>query len=190
VKKFTLEGQFIASVDTRGSGRLQFNAPYDIAYNSTNNKVYVCDTSNHRITILNHDLTLHGSFGSEGSDPGQLKWPKGISVDTKGNVVVADYDTNRIQVFDASGHFLSAITHTMSGQQLQGPISVSVGPDNCVYVLEYDSHRVSIFDHTGKYIKSIGDKNGGFKYAYGVAVSGEGYVYVNKTLNECMEVFK
>ena len=103
-----------------------------IAYNGTNNKVYVCETDNHRIIILNHDFTLHGSFGSRGSGPGQFSRPDGISVDIKGNVVVADCYNNRIQVFDASGHFLSAIMHTMSGQQLQGPVSVSGGPENCV----------------------------------------------------------
>ena len=193
VKKFTVEGQFIASVGTEGSGRLQFNAPWAIAYNGTNNKVYVCDTRNHRITILNHDLTLHGSFGSGGSDPGQFNKPEGISVDIKGNVVVADRDNHRIQVFDASGHFLSAITHTTSGPQLQGPVSVSVEPDNCVYVLEKDICRVSIFDHTGKYIKSFGrrgDKDGEFRDAYSVAVSDEGYVYVGDIYNNRIQVFK
>ena len=193
VKKFTLEGQFIASVGTHSSGRLQFNTPWAIAYNGTNNKVYVCDTLNHRIAILNHDLTLHDSFGSRGSDPGQFNTPEGISVYTKGNVVVADCYNNRIQVFDASGHFLSAITHTTSGQQLQRPVSVSVGPDNCVYVLEFTSHRVSIFDRTGKYIKSFGnegDKDGEFRATYGVAVSDEGYVYVSDTYNNRVQVFK
>ena len=53
VKKFTLEGQFIASVGSKGSGRLQFSTPWAIAYNHTNNRVYVCDAFNHRITILN-----------------------------------------------------------------------------------------------------------------------------------------
>ena len=155
--------------------------------------MYVCDTYNHRITILNHDLTLHGSFGSKGSDPGQFNKPDGISVDTKGNVVVADYNNKRIQVFDASGHFLSAITHTTPGQQLQGPVSASVGPDNCVYVLEHTFHRVSIFDCTGKYIKSFGkegDKDGEFRNACGVAVSDEGYVYVSDTGNNRIQVFK
>ena len=38
VTKFTLEGQFIASVGSHGSGRLQFHTPWAIAYNDTNNK--------------------------------------------------------------------------------------------------------------------------------------------------------
>ena len=188
VKKFTLEGQFIASVGSYGSGRLQFNTPYAIAYNGTNNKVYVCDTDNHRITILNTDLTFHGSFGCKGSDPGKLNSPFSITVDLKGNVLVADYVNNRIQVFDASGHFLSAITHTTPEQRLQKPIGVSVRPDSCLYVVEHVLHRVSIFDAGGKYIRSFGkkgDKDGEFNFPYCVAVDGEGHVG-----NNCIQMFK
>ena len=140
----------MASVGSEGSSRLQFNTPWVIAYNDTNNKVYVCDTYNHRITILNTDLTFHGSFGCEGSDPGQFDRPYSITFDLKGNVLVADAYNNRIQEFDASGHFLSAITQTTPKQRLQKPIGVSVGPDSCVYVVEHDLHRVSIFDAGGQ----------------------------------------
>ena len=193
VTKFTLEGQFIASVGSLGSGRLQFNTPCAIAYNDTNNKVYVCDTDNHRITILNLDLTFHGSFGSEGSETGKFNSPVSISVDSRGNVLVADLSNNKIQVFDASGRYLSSITHTTPEQKLRGPISVSVGPDDCVYVVEKLSDRVSIFDQTGKYIKSFGkkgDKDGEFDDPYAIAVNDEGYVYVSDTDNDRIQVFK
>ena len=193
VTKFTLEGQFIASVGSRGSGRLQFNTPCAIAYNDTNNKVYVCDTHNHRITILNLDLTFHGSFGSKGSETGKFNDPFGISVDSRGNVLVADYSNSRIQVFDASGRYLSSITHTTPKQKLQGPVSVSVGPDDCVYVVQQIYSRVSIFNQTGKYIKSFGkrgDKDGEFSDPYAITVNDEGYVYVSDTLNNRIQVFK
>ena len=193
VTKFTLEGQFIASVGSQGSEQLQFYTPWAIAYNDTNNKVYVCDTYNHRITILNLDLTFHGSFGSKGSETGQFNDPHGISVDSRGHVLVADYNNNRIQVFDASGHYLSSITHTTPEQKLQTPTSVSVEPDDCVYVVEQSYSRVSIFDQTGKYIKSFGkngDKDGEFDEPYAIAVSDEGYVYVSDTDNDRIQVFK
>ena len=193
VTKFTLEGQFIASVGSLGSGRLQFDTPWAIAYNDTNNKMYVCDTWNNRITILNLDLTFHGSFGSKGSEIGKFNMPYGISVDSRGNVLVADCSNSRIQVFDASGRYLSSITHTTPEQKLQRPMSVSVGPDDCVYVVEKLSNRVSIFDHTGKYIKSFGkkgDKDGEFNEPYDIAVSDEGDVYVSDTGNNRIQVFK
>ena len=191
VKKFTLEGQFIASVGSKGSGPLQFNVPWAIAYNGTNNRLYVCDTYNHRITILNHDLTFHGSFGSKGHDARYFDWPAGISVDSKGDVLVAEYTNRRVQVFDASGHHLSSITHTTPGQRLQFPVSVAVGPGDCVYVVEED--RVSVFDENHKYIKSFGKKgkkDGEFNEPYAIAVNDGGCVYVSDTENNRVQVFK
>ena len=135
VKKFTLEGQILASVGSLGSGQLQFHFPFAIAYNNTNNRVYVCNTGNYRITILNHDLTFHSSFGSKGQETGQFNMPEGISVGSKGNVLVADFNNSRIQVVTASGCHLSSITHTTPGQRLQRPTSVAVGPDDWVYVV-------------------------------------------------------
>ena len=192
VKKFTLEGQFIASVGSKGSGQLQFHFPWAIAYNNTNNRVYVCDTLNHRITILNHDLTFHGSFGSQGQETEQFNKPEGISVDSKGNILVADYLNNRIQVFTASGHHLSSITHTTPGQRLQGPASVAVGPDDWVYVVEFDTDRVSVFDENGKCIKSFGkqgDKDGEFNNPHCIAVSDDVCVYVSDNDNNRVQLF-
>ena len=192
VKKFTVEGQFIVSVGSKGSGQLQFYAPWAIAYNNTNNRVYVCDTHNHRITILNHDLTFHSSFGSKGREEGHFNKPEGISVDSNGNVLVADYSNNRIQVFTASGCHLSSITHTTPGQRLQGPASVAVGPDDWVYVMEFSANRVLVFDENGKYIKSFGkkgDKDGEFIKPHCIAVSDEGCVYVSDTGNDRVKLF-
>ena len=193
VKKFTLDGQFIASVGSEGGGRLEFRTPCAIAYNHANDCLYVCDTHNHRITILKHDLTFFSSFGSKGSALGQLNRPEGISVDSEGSIFVAEYGNKRIQVFDASGHSRSSITQTTPGQHLQGPHSVSVGPDDCVYVLEHDANRVSVFEDSGKYIKSFGtkgNKDGEFSKPYAVAVSDDGYVYVSDTDNRRVQVFK
>ena len=193
VKKFTLEGQFIASVGSKGSGPLQFDVPWAIAYNGTNNRLYVCDTCNHRITILNHDLTLHGSFGSKGCAAGYFNCPNGISVDSKGNILVAELDNSRVQVFDASGHYLSSITHTTPGERLQRLISVAVGPDDWVYVVEFDLDRVSVFDENHKYIKSFGkkgDKDGEFNHPYAIAVNDDGCIYVSDTGNNRVQVFK
>ena len=196
VKKFTFEGQFVASVGSYGSGQLQFKTPFAIAYNHINNRVYVCDSNNHRITILNHDLTFHGSFGRQGSQAGQFNDPYGISVDMKGRILVADHGNNRFQVFDANDHLLSSITDTGAGEKLQRPISVAVGPDNWVYVVESDYNtcaRVSVFDENGKYIKSFGkrgNKDGEFKDPYAIAVRDDGYVYVSDTNNDRVQIFK
>ena len=48
-------------------------------------------------------------FGGVGSGSGDLNGAAGLAVDpTSGNVLVADDDNERIDVFDSSGHFLKA----------------------------------------------------------------------------------
>jgi len=48
-------------------------------------------------------------FGSEGTGPGQFQDARHIAVDPDGIIYVADYDTGRLQKFDASGKFLQLI---------------------------------------------------------------------------------
>ena len=50
------------------------------AYNHTNNRLNICDTNNHHISILNSDLTFHGSFGRQRSQAGQFNNSYRISV--------------------------------------------------------------------------------------------------------------
>ena len=72
IQKFTGEGQFLAAVGTQGSGHLQFDYPAEIAFNTSNNKVYVADNFNHHVQVLNSDLTFSSTFGKKGSGKGQF----------------------------------------------------------------------------------------------------------------------
>jgi NHL repeat len=63
---------------------------------------------------------LGSTFGGEGSDAGQLNTPRGVAVDSSGNVYVADSGNRRIEEFSSSGAFVKAF----------GLNVVSTGPDN------------------------------------------------------------
>lgn len=79
LQKFTLAGMFINTVGKKGNKLLEFNYPLDIAIHPLNKMVYVSDRSNHRIQILNPDLTSTSSFGSFGSDNGKFHCPWGVT---------------------------------------------------------------------------------------------------------------
>jgi tripartite motif-containing protein 2/3/tripartite motif-containing protein 71 len=57
IQKFTSEGRFLAAVGKNGSGPLQFSNPSYVSF--SNDKLYVVDVGNHRVQILNSDLTYH-----------------------------------------------------------------------------------------------------------------------------------
>jgi sugar lactone lactonase YvrE len=45
-------------------------------------------------------------FGGEGTGPGLLDDSRRVAVDAEGRIYTADYDTGRVQVFDAEGEYL------------------------------------------------------------------------------------
>ena len=74
--------------------------------------MYVADTDNHSIRILNNDLTVNVNqppFGTEGDGEQQFMEPHDISFVEDGNNVtmcVADHGNNRIQVFTANNDII------------------------------------------------------------------------------------
>ena len=87
-----------------------FNAPYDVAADRMGN-IYVADYYNHKIRKINPSglvETFAGS-GSAGSNDGMgdlatFNGPKGVFVDLKGNVLVADTDNNLIRKINPNGY--------------------------------------------------------------------------------------
>ena len=192
MKKYSLDGKFMASVGTEGSGQLEFKYPRGIA--TYNKNVYVCDSANNRIQILNEDLTYHSSIGSHGSGPGQLWFPEDIAFDSSGKMFIADYNNNRVQVFNPEGQFLYQFNEQGHGMEnLNHPTSVFVDSDDFVYVIQHYADCVSIFDNKGKFMKSFDksrNKTGEFANLHGIAVDWNGYVYVSDAGNNRIRIFK
>ena len=72
IQLFSPEGKSLKCIGSRGDGPLQFMYPEGIAVHPHSNKIYVTDSNNHRVQILNADLTFSSTFYSSGSDNGQF----------------------------------------------------------------------------------------------------------------------
>ena len=59
--------------------------------------------------LSSSDQTYHfvKKWGSSGIGDGQFERPRGIAIDSSGNVYVADSNNNRIQKFDSNGKFIT-----------------------------------------------------------------------------------
>ena len=158
VQKFTAEGRFLTAVGKAGSGPLQFNDLTDIAFNTINKKVYVVDNENHRIQVLNSDLTFSSTFGNKG----QFSYPWGIACDSTGKVYVADTRNHCIQVFTAEGEFIRMFgRHGQGRGKLTGAFYVAVDTSGMVYVSDEGNYRVSVFTTEGQFVTSFGRKGAG-----------------------------
>ena len=193
IQKFTSDGQFLTAVGTRGNGLLQFSYPMGITVNSNNHKVYVADAGNHRVQVLNSDLTFSGTFGKKGSGKGQFVGPVDVACDSTGNVYVADGGNHRVQVFTAEGKFLRMFGRRGKGRgELECPHGVTVDYNDLVYVSEQGNNCVSVFTCEGQFVTSFGRRGAGkgeFNLPTGTAVDSSGVVYVCDYKNNRVQLF-
>ncbi len=107
-KKFALIGYFGAPSKPPNSEKGTFSGPTNIALDRHGN-IYVADTLNCRVQILNPAGKFVRMFGTQGDRPGEFIRPKGIAVDSEGHVYVADAEFNNFQVLSPEGQPLLAV---------------------------------------------------------------------------------
>lgn len=152
------------------SSQGQLQRPTDIAATS-DGKLAVVDTYNHRVQVFNADGTFALRFGSQGNSDGSFQYPQGIASIPTGGFVVGD-TTNRIQVFDASGTFVRKWGGSGSGEgQFNNPNGILVLGNGNVVVVDTGNNRVQMFTSTGTFIRQWG----GFNTSYPRADYGKFY---------------
>src|SRR3954454_8599045 len=193
----------------------EINQPLGIATDSASN-VYLADSSNNRIEKFDSAGTFERTWGKgvnqttsgnlciAGSGDvcqagsaatalgGDMNTPAGVSVDSGGDVYVADALNNRIQKFDSSGTWNRAWGVNVNGGgafgvctsapscligssgglggQMFFPIAVDTDTAGDVYVADYANNRIQKFGATGTWDLAWGKGvNGGS--AFGVCSS-------------------
>ena len=192
IQKFSSEYKYLTSEGSHGHSRLQFNLPVKVAILPTTKRIAVSDLWNHRIQILNPDLTFHSSIGSKGSGNGQFFRPYGVVFDSAGNMYVSDASNNRIQSFDPEGKFLRQFgKQDRSNGGLNDPTGICIDSDDTVYVAD-GNHCISVFTCEGKFLTSFGSKGDGpgqFNGPRGITVDKNGVIYVSDTENNRVQIF-
>jgi len=92
--------------------------------------------------------------GGEGTAPGQFNKPRGLAIDKKGFIYVADYFNARVQKFAPDGKFVLAFgTKGEGAGQFKEPNSIELDETGSVYVTDGLAHKLLKFDADGKFIK-------------------------------------
>ena len=123
--------------------------------------------------------------------------PRGVSVNSDGNIFICEFDGCELRVRDKEGNEMieSTIQKTIDSLHLK-PVDVSIGLNDQIVVLDQsreDGCRVVILNKEGELIKSFGSKgsrHGQFNNPRGVGVDGEGRIIVSDTYNHRIEVFE
>ena len=188
LQKFTSSGELVKCIGRKGSEEGEFNDPSGVAIHS--NQVYVCDTVNHRIQVLDLDLNFIGSIGSHGSGIGEFDCPFDVAFDTSGSMYIVEFNNNRVQVVDSSGQFVRVFGQKGEGR-LSNPTALHIA-DKHVYVSNWRGECIAVYDTSGQYITSFGRRGEGkgeFKSPFCITSCVNGFIYVCDHDNNRVQVF-
>jgi hypothetical protein len=207
----TLAGLAGTSGSTDGTGSAaRFNLPAGLAVDGSGN-IYVADTYNHtirKVTATGTVSTVAGQAGSSGSADGsggnaRFNYPSGVSVDSTGNLYVADTNNFTIRKITPAG-----VVSTVAGlagssgisdgagsaARFSSPEGVTVDGSGNLYVADTDNHTIRKITSAGVVttLAGLAGTSGGgdgsgsvaqFQYPSDLTVDSAGNLYVADTDN-------
>ena len=168
----------------------RLNNPTGIAVDA-HGTVFVSDTGNNRIVTIDRDGHAAAYAGSahhaghvDAKDPANARFtnPRGLAIDEKGVLYVADFRNNCIRRVDASG--VQTVVDAAGG-----PTAVALGPDGTLYYLSTTAASIMSVSPSGERrvlanpSETYGDKSGpGFQARLRPA---DGLVFTENALLFC-----
>lgn len=137
----------VLSFGQREKEQGDFNFPTHLALE--NNRLYVNDTMNFRVQIFDLAGKYISSFGKHGDASGYFSQPKGVGVDSKGNIYVVDALFHRVQIFDSTGRYLMDFgSQGSKAGEFWLPSGLFIDQDK-IYVADSYNRRVQVFQYVG-----------------------------------------
>ena len=139
-----LEGNVLGNFGERGSAPGQLNFPTDLAWRD--GELLVLDSMNFRVQGFDPSGRLRRVFGHLGNSTGSLSRPKGLEVDSEGDIYTAEALLETVQIFDGDGHFLYYFGNTGTGPgEFQLPAGVWIDHHDRIFVADSLNRRVQAF---------------------------------------------
>ena len=175
-----------------------FNGPTDVGWDADDN-IYVSDGYvNSRVAKFDKHGNWMKSWGTYGTEPGQLRLPHNMQVDGDGIVYVADRSNRRIQVFNSDGDLLRIMhlnapydktRHPVLGNLRANPpdetapwtLCISNGSTQYLFASDQEPGRVYKMTLEGKILGMFGESGrqlGQFNWVHGISCRSEDTLYI------------
>lgn len=137
-----------------GTGPTQLSSPRGIYFDSSSASLIIANYGAHNIVRWVLGATswtlIAGTTGSAGRLSTQLNGPRSVTMDSMGNIYVADTNNHRIQLFmdgQSGGITIVGITGTTGSSftLLAYPSSVVLDSQRNLYVADTNNHRIQKF---------------------------------------------
>lgn len=210
----------VDSTATLISTYIGFSSPNGLVTN-TAGIVFVCDTNNHLIKQISTSgviTTIAGSIAGDADNAtgtsAKFQNPKGICIDSSGNLFVSDTGNNKIRKIEANATFsVTVFAGPAAGTTTSGlvngvgtaarfttPIGICIDSQNTLYVVD-NGNAIAPFNYAIRKIDTTssvttiagsslsGSTNGigsaaKFNYPVGIAIDTTGNLFVSETGND------
>ena len=220
IRKVTVSTGIITTIAGTGSASYSgdngaatsatLNNPFGVSLDASGN-VYIADSDNNRIRKVTVSTGIISTIAGTGStsfsgDNGAatsaaLYYPFGVSVDSSGNVYIADYFNHRIRKVSVSTGIIITIAGTgtagYSGDNgaatsatLYYPVGVSLDASGNVYIADTNNNRIrKVTVSTGIISTIAGTGTGSYSGDYGAATSATLYYPFGVSLDASGNVY-
>ncbi|MFV1956167.1 MAG: NHL repeat-containing protein [bacterium] len=141
-----------------GVGKLYFDDPSDLDTDEEEN-VYILDSGNYRIQVMDEDGDFLKEWGGRGLDDGEFREPVALSLDSDNEFVyILDKERYLVQKFDLDGNFiLSFGKRGIRKGRFDDPVDLTIDFQGYIYVLDRDRGAIIKFHSSGAFVDEWGD---------------------------------
>ncbi|MEW6715718.1 MAG: hypothetical protein AB1306_11605, partial [Nitrospirota bacterium] len=166
-----------------------------------NGMIYIGNESTNSVDVYRNNLTLSHKLGAGDGEFGE---PGAIAVSAAGVIYVSDVSVNKIKVYNPDGSYSFSFGSNGSGNgQFNKPTGITINEAageliiSDLQVLQdangtYAGARVQIFDLNGLFKRNFGQYGQGegkMLRPKGVAVDGQGRIYITDAAQNVVQVF-
>jgi YD repeat-containing protein len=232
LEEFTPAGTYAAQVGSTGTGIGQMKGPVGMTVDAKGN-IWIADTGNNRVDEFNEKREFVKAFGFgvsngeaklevctttceagiAGAGTGEFKEPKGIAVNSSGDLYVSDTGNDRLDEFTEKGEVVAILGFGVSNEkaeyeictsgckaglagtghgQFNEPLGLATTAANGVWVADRANNRLEQINSKNEYASQFGTKGTGvgqLKEPADVAVDATGDVWVSDTQNNRVQRF-
>jgi len=165
---------------------------------SINNRIYVADKSNNRISVFNEQGLYFQQFGHEGKSKTDLSKPTHIALDAEENVYVLEAEAkNRLSIFTSKGILIKQIKAKELAKLFGKSIDFSAMTADLngrLYLADDNSRKIFVYDWKNNQILSqfgsLGQSRGQYRSIDLLSVNVKGQLAVLDKVNEKVEIYQ
>lgn len=191
VQVFDDSGKYLTSFDVVSKDKLV--RPVDVCVSETDKLVYVTGNNNHKVMAFTIGGHLQRSWGGNGVEIGEFRYPATMSLLPDKRIGVVDVLNSRVQLFSPQGKTpIEVGAWGVLPGLLFRPKGIAVDKQSHIYISDSYTGVVQVFNDVGKFIAVLG-KNGQPKIMrtpVGMTLDKQNRLYVAEMLANKVSVWK